>query len=73
MKIIFHKQSVFRVSHSTDHAFLEQVDQIIDCFDKKSVLKESSSRYPKFLKQGTTQDTITNQKSTLKVLNFAGT
>ena len=34
-KILFKKQFGFRSGHSTDHAFLELIDQICECFDEK--------------------------------------
>ena len=34
-KILFKKQSSFRSGHSTDHALLELIDQICECFDEK--------------------------------------
>ena len=34
-KILFKKQFGFRSGHSTDHALLELIDQICECFDKK--------------------------------------
>ena len=34
-KILFKNQFSFRSGHSTDHALLELIDQICECFDKK--------------------------------------
>ena len=34
-KIIFKKQFGFRAGYSTDHALLELIDQICECFDEK--------------------------------------
>ena len=36
-KILFKKQFGFRSGHSTDHALLELIDQICECFDKKKI------------------------------------
>ena len=36
-KILFKKQFGFRSGHSTDHALLELIDQICDCFDEKNI------------------------------------
>ena len=36
-KILFKKQFGFRSGHSTDHAFLELIDQICECFDEKNI------------------------------------
>ena len=34
-KILFKKQFGFRSGHSTDHAPLELIDQIYECFEEK--------------------------------------
>ena len=34
-KILFKKQFGFRSGHSTNHALLELIDQICECFDEK--------------------------------------
>ena len=34
-KILSKKQFGFTSGHSTDHALLESIDQICECFDKK--------------------------------------
>ena len=36
-KILFKKQFGFRSGHSTDHALLELIDQICECFGKKVI------------------------------------
>ena len=36
-KILFKKQFGFRSGHSTDHALLELIDQICECFDEKNI------------------------------------
>ena len=35
-KILFKKQFGFRSDHSTNHALLELIDQICQCFDEKN-------------------------------------
>ena len=36
-KILFKKQFGFRSGHSTDHALLELIDQICECFDERNI------------------------------------
>ena len=36
-KILFKKQFGFTSGHSTDHALLELIDQICECFDEKKI------------------------------------
>ena len=36
-KMLFKKQFGLRSGHSTDHALLELIDKICECFDKKNI------------------------------------
>ena len=40
-KILFKKQFGFRSGHSTEHALLELIDQICECFDKKKIFSRN--------------------------------
>ena len=47
--IMLEKQFGFRAVHSTNHVLLEQIDQICECFDGTSIIKEFLLTYQKLL------------------------